>query len=118
MECWTDTEEGRLLESEERCQSCLHFFSEFAYGYNRERYGFVFVEWGWSEREHTERRIDDERKTAREEMHRVYAHPEWPSMRRAPLWVVADWLGDHEWHAQEAALREQLVVEASWQYEA
>lgn len=42
-----DTDEGRLLESEERCDGCGLYSGEFSYGHIRERIGFCETEKGW-----------------------------------------------------------------------
>ncbi len=96
-----DHDEGRLYESEEECRTCKEWSEEFSYGHYRERIGFEEFEWSYSDvSSHY-----DERKQTIEEMKRVYTHPEYQSMLLAPMWALADWLGDHEFLLQEAAVR-------------
>lgn len=112
LECRTDTDESRILESEERCPTCRDYSSEYAYGNTEERYGFVHFYMGWSDDAPDQ---SAERKAACEEMKKVREHSEWPSIRESPMWVAADWLADHGFTIQEAELRARLANEAKWQ---
>lgn len=100
LESYRDQCEWGTLEAEHECRSCRMWFYTFAYGNTAERVGFVYADWGY--------RDDPPRlRDAVDEARRMRADPEWNAMRRAPLAVLADWLGDRGFVTQEAALRSQ-----------
>lgn len=104
-----DTEEGRLLESEEWCKACRFYGAEFHYGHHEERIGFALFMWSYSDDDN----MSAARKAAREEMRRVYAHPDFAAMRDAARWALADWFGDHDFPIQEEHLRQRIRDEAA-----
>lgn len=96
-----------VSEEEERCPNpkCGLYEAEISYGQYRERIGYAVFEWGWDDEDN----FDEQRKAARAEMARVFAHPDFAAIREhAPLLAAAGWLEDNDFPIQSAAVMEKL----------
>lgn len=101
------TDEGKLYESENRCDSCALYYCEFSYGYRTECIGFVTLHASWDEPPEAYVTRGQERAPALAEIRAAYARPEFKGLReRAPCGVLAEWLNENGFGIQGAALME------------
>lgn len=110
----SDTEEGRLLESQNECRACGLYYHDFSYGHSQERVGWFWLVGLWNdppERESDQIALARGRaaeiraaQAALAEIRAAYRHSEFEGIRKAPRGVLADWMAEHGFPLQAAAL--------------
>lgn len=102
---WHDSDDGRVCESEDKCDGCRLYWHQFAYGATEERIGYVISAWS-----HTE----DPPKNWRDmeaEAKRILASPVGHALCLAALGdevavgVFADWCHENGLPLNEAVAR-------------
>lgn len=105
---------GQIYESEVECRACGLYYHDYAYGNIQERTGWFWLTGSWTDPpEQIEERIELARKALIEiraardalaEIRAAYRHPEFAGVRKAPRGVLAEWMAEHGFPMQAAAL--------------